>query len=191
MLFWKGFSGLSLAVFTQMTPPPGSAGGLLNAIVGSLIMTVIGVAVGTPFGMLAGTYLAEYGRYSKLALVVRFINDILLSAPSIVIGLFVYEIVVAPLGPFSGHCRHGRARRSRRAGRRAHDGRHAEPGAQPVARGGFGARHAALAGDPAHRLPRGARRSPHRRSAGRRAGQRRNRAAAVHGAQQPVLEHES
>jgi phosphate transport system permease protein len=101
VLFWKGFAGLSFAVFTQMTPPPGSAGGLLNAIVGSLIMTVIGVVVGTPLGMLAGTYLAEYGRYSNLAFVVRFINDILLSAPSIVIGLFVYEIVVAPMGHFS------------------------------------------------------------------------------------------
>jgi phosphate transport system permease protein len=102
VLFWKGAGGLSLAVFTQMTPPPGSAGGLLNAIVGSLIMTVIGVLVGAPLGMLAGTYLAEYGRYSRLAFVVRFINDILLSAPSIVIGLFVYQVVVAPMGHFSG-----------------------------------------------------------------------------------------
>jgi len=101
VLLWQGFSGLSVAVFTQMTPPPGSSGGLLNAIVGSLIMTVIGVVVGAPLGMLAGTYLAEYGRYSKLAFVVRFINDILLSAPSIVIGLFVYEIVVVPMGHFS------------------------------------------------------------------------------------------
>jgi phosphate transport system permease protein len=95
-------AGLSPAVFMQMTPPPWSAGGLLNAIAGSLIMTVIGVAVGAPLGMLAGTYLAEYGRYSKLAFVVRFINDILLSAPSIVIGLFIYQIVVAPMGHFSG-----------------------------------------------------------------------------------------
>jgi phosphate transport system permease protein len=101
VLFWQGFSGLSLSVFTQMTPPPGSSGGLLNAIVGSLIMTAIGVAIGAPLGMLAGTSLAEYGRYSKLAIVVRFINDILLSAPSIVIGLFVYEIVVVPMGHFS------------------------------------------------------------------------------------------
>jgi phosphate transport system permease protein len=101
VLFWQGFSGLSLAVFTQMTPPPGSSGGLLNAIAGSLMMTAIGVAVGTPLGILAGTYLAEYGRYSRLAVVVRFINDILLSAPSIVIGLFVYEIVVVPMGHFS------------------------------------------------------------------------------------------
>jgi phosphate transport system permease protein len=101
VLLWQGLSGLSPAVFTQMTPPPGSSGGLLNAIVGSLVMTVIGVVVGAPLGMLAGTYLAEYGRYSKLALVVRFINDILLSAPSIVIGLFVYEIIVVPMGHFS------------------------------------------------------------------------------------------
>jgi phosphate transport system permease protein len=101
VLVWQGFSGLSLSVFTQMTPPPGSSGGLLNAIAGSLIMTVIGVAIGAPLGMLAGTYLAEYGRYSKLSIVVRFINDILLSAPSIVIGLFVYEIVVVPMGHFS------------------------------------------------------------------------------------------
>ena len=101
VLLWQGFSGLSVAVFTQMTPPPGSAGGLLNAIAGSLIMTVIGLAVGAPLGMLAGTYLAEYGRHSRLAEVVRFINDILLSAPSIVVGLFVYEIVVAPMGHFS------------------------------------------------------------------------------------------
>ena len=103
VLFWQGLRRLSLAVFTQMTPPPGSAGGLLNAIAGSLLMTVIGVAIGTPLGMLAGTYLAEYGRiFQACALVVRFINDILLSAPSIVIGLFVYEIVVAPMGHFSG-----------------------------------------------------------------------------------------
>ena len=102
VLFWQGFSGLSLSVFTQMTPPPGSAGGLLNAIVGSLLMTIIGVAVGAPLGLLAGTYLAEYGKNAWLATVVRFINDILLSAPSIVIGLFVYQILVAPMGHFSG-----------------------------------------------------------------------------------------
>ena len=102
VLLWKGLSGLNSSVFTEMTPPPGSAGGLLNAIAGSLMMTVIGVAVGTPVGMLAGTYMAEYGRGAKLTLVVRFINDILLSAPSIVVGLFVYVIVVAPMGHFSG-----------------------------------------------------------------------------------------
>jgi len=100
-LLFNELSSLNLSVFTQMTPPPGSAGGLLNAIAGSLAMTLLGVMIGTPIGMLAGTYMAEYGRYSKLTTIVRFINDILLSAPSIVIGLFVYEIVVAPMGHFS------------------------------------------------------------------------------------------
>jgi phosphate transport system permease protein len=102
ILLFKGIGGLSLEVFTEMTPPPGAAGGLLNAIVGSLIITVLAVLIGTPIGILAGTYLAEYGRHDKLSSVVRFINDILLSAPSIVIGLFVYEIMVAPMGHFSG-----------------------------------------------------------------------------------------
>jgi phosphate transport system permease protein len=101
-LLWKGFSGLNLAVFTEMTPPPGSAGGLLNPIAGSIILTVIAVVIGTPLGILAGTYMAEYGRYDKLTMVVRFINDILLSAPSIVIGLFIYEVMVAQMGHFSG-----------------------------------------------------------------------------------------
>jgi phosphate transport system permease protein len=101
-LLWKGFSGLSVAVFTQMTPPPGSSGGLLNPIFGSLILTILAVVIGTPIGILAGTYMAEYGRYDKLSSVVRFINDILLSAPSIVVGLFIYEVMVAPLGHFSG-----------------------------------------------------------------------------------------
>jgi phosphate transport system permease protein len=102
VLLWNGFSGLSIAVFTEMTPPPGSDGGLLNPIVGSLLITTIAVAIGTPVGILAGTYMAEYGRHDWLTSVVRFINDILLSAPSIVIGLFVYEIMVYPMGHFSG-----------------------------------------------------------------------------------------
>ena len=102
VLLWEGFSGLSLAVFTEMTPPPGAAGGLLNPIIGSLILTALGVAIGTPIGILAGTYMAEYGRYGYLSSVVRFINDILLSAPSIVVGLFVYEVMVAPMSHFSG-----------------------------------------------------------------------------------------
>jgi phosphate transport system permease protein len=101
-LLWNGFSGLSLQVFTEMTPPPGSDGGLLNPIVGSLILTVLAVVIGTPIGMLAGTFMAEYGRYDRLTSVVRYINDILLSAPSIVIGLFVYQVMVAPMGHFSG-----------------------------------------------------------------------------------------
>jgi len=102
VLLWEGFSGLSLSVFTEMTPPPGGQGGLLNPLVGSLIITVLAVIIGTPIGILAGTYMAEYGRHDRLTMVVRFINDILLSAPSIVIGLFIYEVMVAPMGHFSG-----------------------------------------------------------------------------------------
>src|SRR5499433_2943597 len=102
VLLWEGFSGLSLAVFTEMTPPPGATGGLLNPIIGSLILTVLAVLIGTPIGILAGTYMAEYGRHDRVTSVVRFINDILLSAPSIVIGLFIYEVMVAPMGHFSG-----------------------------------------------------------------------------------------
>ena len=101
-LLWNGFSGLSLRVLTEMTPPPGADGGLFNPIVGSLMMTALAVAFGTPVGILAGTYMAEYGRYARTTTVVRFINDILLSAPSIVIGLFVYEVMVARMGHFSG-----------------------------------------------------------------------------------------
>src|SRR5215468_7659904 len=101
-LLYNGLAGLNLQVFTENTPPPGSnEGGLLNAIVGSLIMTIIGVGIGAPLGMLAGTFMAEYGRYDKLTSVVRFINDILLSAPSIIIGLFIYGAVVVPMGEFS------------------------------------------------------------------------------------------
>jgi phosphate transport system permease protein len=102
VLFWQGFSGVSLRVFTEMTPPPGAVGGLLNAIVGSLIMTGLALLIGAPIGVLAGTYMAEYGRHSRLTSLVRFINDILLSAPSIVVGLFIYEIMVRPMGHFSG-----------------------------------------------------------------------------------------
>src|ERR1043165_2330198 len=101
-LVYEGFSGLSLKVFTEMTPPPGADGGLLNPIMGSLALTALAIAIGTPIGILAGTHLAEYGRHDRLSSVVRFVNDILLSAPSIVVGLFVYEIMVAPMGHFSG-----------------------------------------------------------------------------------------
>ena len=100
-LLWEGFRGLTFQVFTEMTPPPGSDGGLLNPIIGSLILTGLGVLIGTPLGILAGTYMAEYGRYDKLTTIVRFINDILLSAPSIVVGLFIYEVMVYPMGHFS------------------------------------------------------------------------------------------
>jgi phosphate transport system permease protein len=101
-LAYNGASGFSTKLFTEMTPPPGSDGGLLNAIAGSLLMSALAVAAGTPVGLFAGTYLAEYGRHKRLAFVVRFVNDILLSAPSIIIGLFVYEIVVKNMGHFSG-----------------------------------------------------------------------------------------
>jgi phosphate transport system permease protein len=99
-LMSRGIGGLSAAVFTQMTPAPGSAGGLLNAIAGSAIITGLGVAIGTPIGLLAGTYLAEYSG-DRFAATVRFINDVLLSAPSIIVGLFVYTILVVPAGHFS------------------------------------------------------------------------------------------
>jgi phosphate transport system permease protein len=97
-----GVSGLSLSVFTQMTPPPGSAGGLANAVFGSVVMVGLATLIGTPVGILAGVYLAEYGQHTLLGHVTRFINDILLSAPSIVIGLFIYAAVVVPMGKFSG-----------------------------------------------------------------------------------------
>jgi len=101
-LLKEGVAGLSPSLFTQSTPPPGTPGGLANAILGSVMMSVLAVMAGTPIGLFAGTYLAEYGRHTRLAFVVRFVNDILLSAPSIVTGLFVYEIVVARTGHFSG-----------------------------------------------------------------------------------------
>jgi phosphate transport system permease protein len=109
-LFWilwttfrQGLGAINVALFTQMTPPPGSAGGLLNAFYGSALMILLAVVIGAPLGVAAGTYLAEYGRHSRLAKTVSFLNDVLLSAPSIVIGLFVYELVVRTSGHFSGY----------------------------------------------------------------------------------------
>ena len=101
--FAEGAKALTPRIFTEMTPPPGTEGGLLNAFYGSALMIAVAVVIGTPIGIAAGTYLAEHGRHSKLAATVRFINDILLSAPSIVIGLFVYEIAVRTVGHFSGY----------------------------------------------------------------------------------------
>jgi phosphate transport system permease protein len=101
-LFKAGIGGINLAVFTQMTPPPGASGGLLNPILGSLLMTALATLIGTPVGIMAGIYLAEYGKRGWLAPVTRFINDILLSAPSIVIGLFIYALYVAKVGHFAG-----------------------------------------------------------------------------------------
>jgi phosphate transport system permease protein len=109
-LFWilwttlrQGAAALTPRLFTEMTPPPGSSGGLLNAFYGSAVMILLGVVVGTPIGVAAGTYLAEHGRHTRTAAVISFVNDILLSAPSIVIGLFVYELVVVTAGHFSGY----------------------------------------------------------------------------------------
>jgi phosphate transport system permease protein len=100
-LISHGIAGMSWDLFTEMTPPPGGKGGLLNALYGSAVMTLLGILIGSPIGVLAGTYLAEYGRKSALSTAIRFINDVLLSAPSIIIGLFIYEIVVVRMGHFS------------------------------------------------------------------------------------------
>jgi phosphate transport system permease protein len=179
-LLYKGVAGLNLAVFTEMTPPPGESGGLLNAIFGSVVMTVIGIVIGTPISILAGTYLAEYGRYRRLAHVVRFINDILLSAPSIVVGLFVYEILVTTLG-------HSPAIAGSLAlailvipivVRTTEDMLRWCPDTLREAAASVGT--AALADDRLDRLSRRADRHHHRRAAGRRAHLRRDRAAAVH-----------
>ncbi|AHG40745.1 phosphate transporter permease subunit PtsA [Pseudomonas syringae CC1557] len=99
----KGIDALNLQLFTGMTPPPGTAGGLANAFYGSVLMSGIGLLIGTPIGLMAGIWLAEFARYTKLGNTVRFINDILLSAPSIVLGLFVYTVVVLPLNAVTGH----------------------------------------------------------------------------------------
>jgi phosphate transport system permease protein len=108
-LFWilwttlrQGAAALTPSLFTQMTPPPGTSGGLLNAFYGSAVMILLSVVIGAPIGIAAGTYLAEHGRYTRLATIVSFMNDILLSAPSIVIGLFIYQLVVRTAGHFSG-----------------------------------------------------------------------------------------
>jgi phosphate transport system permease protein len=100
-LISHGATGMTWHLFTLMTPPPGNEGGLLNALYGSAAMTLLGILIGSPIGVLAGTYLAEYGRKSRLSTLIRFINDVLLSAPSIIIGLFIYEIVVVKMGHFS------------------------------------------------------------------------------------------
>ena len=102
ILVYEGFSAFKPTLFTEMTPPPGSSGGLANAIVGSLLLVGVAMIVATPLGILAGTFLNEYGRGTWLASVVRFVNDVLLAKPSILAGLFVYEIIVAPSGGFSG-----------------------------------------------------------------------------------------
>ncbi len=124
-LLARGVSGMSLQIFTQMTPSPGSSGGLLNAIYGSIVMTMLGIFIGAPLGILAGTYLAEYGRDTRLSNLVRFVNDVLLSAPSIIVGLFVYEVLVVPTRHFSAHRGRGGARHHCDTGDGAHDRGHA------------------------------------------------------------------
>jgi hypothetical protein len=189
-LFSKGFAALSWDFFSQDTPAPGSeGGGLRNAIVGSAMIVGFTTLVSTPIGILAGIYLAEYGDTSKFAATTRFVTDIMLSAPSIVVGLFVYALMVATLGGFYRLGRFGRAVPDRHSRRRADHREHAQTGAVQFARSRFRDRRAALAGvtesDPA--LGQGGRRD--RRPAGHRAGHRRDSATAFYRAQQPVLQH--
>ena len=133
-LLKDGISALSPTLFTEITPPPGSKGGLANAIVGSVVMSLVAVLLGTPIGLFAGTYLAEYARHGRLAFVVRFVNDILLSAPSIVTGLFIYELVVVRMGHFSGMAGAAVPDGDRDPGGGAHHREHAAAGAQRPAR---------------------------------------------------------
>ena len=190
-LFWKGFSGLSLRVFTEMTPPPGASGGLLNAIVGSIIMTLLALVIGTPIGILAGTYMAEYGRHDRLTSLVRFINDILLSAPSIVVGLFIYELMVRPMGHFSGI-----------AGavvlgvlvvpvmvRTTEDMLMLVPDTLREAAASIGLPRSLMIRQVAYRAARAG--NHHRHPVGCRPGEWRDGAVAVYGAEQPVLQHRS
>ena len=188
-LFYNGLAGINLAVFTQDTPPPGSTdGGLRNAIVGSIMMTVIGVGIGAPLGLFAGTYLAEYGKHDKLTSVIRFINDILLSAPSIIIGLFIYGAIVVPMGGFSAF-----------AGclalavivipvvvRTTEDMLGLVPNPLREAASALGLPRSLVIRRIAYRAARVG--PDHRRAAGDRPRRRRNRAAAVHRAVQPVLQ---
>ncbi len=187
-LITEGVGGLSFKVFTETTPPPGSDGGLINAIAGSLVMSLLAVLVGTPIGVLAGTYLAEYGRHTRLAGVIRFFNDILLSAPSIVIGLFIYEIFVINMGHFSALA--GAASLAviviPVVVRTTENMLLLVPSALREAATALGAPMSFVirVGD----LARGARGHRDGRIAGGRAHFRRNRAAAVHRVEQSVLE---
>jgi hypothetical protein len=163
----KGMGSLNLDLFTQMTPPPNEPGGLANALFGSVVISLLAILLGTPIGIAAGTYLAEYANKHWLGETVRFVNDILLSAPSIVLGLFIYTVMVAQMGHYSAWA--GAVALAFIAlpviVRTAVEGHH--PSADALGAAG-------------HR---------HRHPAGAGAHQRRNRAAAVHRLQQPVLEH--
>jgi phosphate transport system permease protein len=171
-LISHGVAGMSWHLFTEMTPPPGGQGGLLNALYGSGVMTLLGILIGSPIGVLAGTYLAEYGRTSRLSTAIRFINDVLLSAPSIIIGLFVYELIVVRMGHFSALA--GALSLAILAIpvtlRTTEDMLNLVPIGMKDSSAALRHRDRAVAGGGAH--------------------QRRDRAASVHGAQQPVLEHE-
>ena len=178
----RGFQAVHLKLFTQMTPPPGEDGGLLNAIYGSAVMVLIAIAIGTPLGIAAGTYLSEYARARRTGQAIRFINDILLSAPSIVLGLFVYTLIVRRVGHFSGWlCGVALALILIPVVVRTTDEmlqlslRHA--------RGGAVTRNTAVEGHHPCPLPRRDARYRHRLLAGGRAHQRRDRTAAVHGPQ--------
>jgi phosphate transport system permease protein len=142
-----GIGGMALSLFTEMTPPPqADSGGLANAIFGSLAMVSLATALGTPIGVLAGIYLAEYGQKGWLGSATRFINDILLSAPSIVIGLFIYAAVVARTHSFSGAGRRARARADRHPGRHPDHREHARADPERAARSRLRARHPEVAG---------------------------------------------
>jgi hypothetical protein len=174
---YLGIGGLTLATFTEMTPPPqGEGGGLANAIFGSFVMVGLATLVGTPVGILAGVYLAEYGQKNWLGAAVRFINDILLSAPSIVVGLFVYAVVVAKMKSFSGL-----------AGSMAL-ALLVIPVVIRAARGGLRPGHAEVEGHPVHHAEGRPRRCHHRHPAGPGPRVRRDGASAVHGPVQPVLD---
>jgi len=188
-LFQAGFHALSLGLFTQMTPPPGSTGGLLNAIMGSVIMAAMGTLIGTPIGIFAGIYLAEYGSRGWLAPCTRFINDILLSAPSIVIGLFIYEIYVSRVNHFSAWAG-SRTGPDCHSGSHPYDREHAEAGTRQPPRGGRCIRYTAVENDPHGDAALGPRGHHHRCAARGRQDLGRNSPVAVYRAQQPVLDHQ-
>ena len=184
-----GIGGMALSIFTEMTPPPqAETGGLANAICGSLVMVGLATLLGTPIGIMAGVYLAEYGQKTWLGSVTGFINDILLSAPSIVIGLFIYAVVVAQLQVVLGLCRRAGAGADRHPGGHPHHREHAQPDPQRAARSRLCAGHAEVEGDLLGHAEGGAGRRHHRHPAGAGAHRRRDGAAAVHRAVQPVLD---
>ena len=190
-LVTHGTAGLSTSLFTKMTPPPGGSGGLANAMYGSFMLTLLAIVIGAPIGILAGTYLAEYGRDTRVAAVVRFVNDILLSAPSIIIGLFVYEILIVRVRHFSAIAGGDRARDHRHPSHRPYHRGHAGTRTPGRTRRLDRPRRAALAHHLEYPLS-GREVGPAHRSAARGGeDQRRDGAALVHGPQQSVLEPRS